>query len=268
MQIETGLFDFAYIPDWQNQLNSLKDLALPESWQFKENISNRNTETTILERYINAIFKKQSLEYNWANDEETAQRHFHINNQCACFHTGLYTKHYKGIYGYFGKNKRLGELTEWYFQGFFDENSSKLRYIEPLPEKPNADFKQSVIFNPELPIRVNVDHILCDAENLERIPAEIREAKNLPLLLETSVELARRQAIIAPGIIVPQAYQGNLQFLMPLCLTNMETPDLAMTLQVMDGYYLGNTCLTLDMAYTNARTFAKPVAPWLTNLLK
>ena len=33
-----------------------------------------------------------------------------------------------------------------------------------------------VNYNPEWPIRVNVEHILGDAENLSRIPPEIREA--------------------------------------------------------------------------------------------
>ena len=48
----------------------------------------------------------------------------------------------------------------------------------------------------------------------------------------------------------------------------MDKPDLAMTLTVMDGYYLGNTCLTLEMAYLNARAIAKPVTPWLLELVK
>ena len=60
---------------------------------------------------------------------------------------------------------------------------------------------------------------------------------------------------------------GGVQYLLPVCLTDMERPDLAMTLTIMDGYYLGNTCLTLEMAYLNARLLARPVAPWLTGLV-
>ena len=120
----------------------------------------------------------------------------------------------------------------------------------------------------EWPIRVNVDHILGDEENLSRIPAEIREAQNLPLLLETAVELARRKAVVEPSIVVPQGYQGRVQYLLPICLTDMEQPDLAMTLTIMDGYYLGNTCLTLEMAYLNARLLSRPVAHWLTDIVE
>ena len=76
-------------------------------------------------------------------------------------------------------------------------------------------------YNPEWPIRVNIDHILGDGENVSRLPAAIREAHNLPLLLETAVELARRRAVVEPGIVVPQGYQGRVQYLLPVCLTGI-----------------------------------------------
>ena len=157
-------------------------------------------------------------------------------------------------------------MLDWYFRGFADEVSPWLKYISPLPQKPSYDMTQySVNYNPEWPIRVNTDHILGDAENFSRMPETTRSAKNLPLLLETAVELARRWAVVDPSIVVPQGYQGRVQYLLPICLTDMENPDLAMTLTVMDGYYLGNTCLTLEMAYLNARLLAKPATAWLTD---
>lgn len=82
------------------------------------------------------------------------------------------------------------------------------------------------------------------------------------------MELARRKSVIEPGIVVTQGYQGRVQYLLPIYLTNMKRPDLAMTLSVMDGYYLEHTCLTLEMAYLNARVISRPLAPWLTELVK
>ena len=82
------------------------------------------------------------------------------------------------------------------------------------------------------------------------------------------MELARRKAVIEPGLISAQGYMGRVQYLLPIYLTKMNKPDLAMTLTVMDGYYLGNTCLTLEMAYLNARAIAKPSAPWLLERIK
>lgn len=99
-------------------------------------------------------------------------------------------------------------------------------------------------------------------------PPNCKAPAILPLLLETAVELARRKAIVSPGDAVPQIYQQRLQYLLPLCLTDMETPDLAITLRPMDGYYMGYTCLTLEMAYLNARLLARPTAKWLLDLVE
>ena len=267
--LTTDLFDFAYIPSWYAQLDELAELARPEPWRFRKPVyATKNSETPILERYIHAIFKKQAIEYNEEKDPVKAARYFQVKNEYACFHTGLYTRRYKAIYACFDRNKRQASMLEWYFRGFADEISPWLKYISPLPEKPRYDMaRYGVNYNPEWPIRVNVEHILGDEENFLRLPIEVRDVPNLPLLLETAVELARRKAAVEPSIVVPQGYQGRVQYLLPICLTDMEKPDLAMTLTVMDGYYLGNTCLTLEMAYLNARLLGKPTAPWLTEIV-
>ena len=269
MNLIADLFSFAYVPGWYLQLDELAELALPEPWRFKRLDSfTRNTDTPILERYIHSILKKQAIDYNGEPDQGKAADYFHVENECACFHTGLYTRRYKAIYGCFDRNKKKGSMLGWYFRGFADEVSPWLKYMSPLPKRPSYDMAQyGASYNPEWPIRVNIDHILGDEENVSRLPAAIRGAHNLPLLLETAVELARRRAVVEPGIVVPQGYQGRVQYLLPVCLTDMERPDLAMTLTIMDGYYLGNTCLTLEMAYLNARLLARPVAPWLTGLV-
>lgn len=85
---------------------------------------------------------------------------------------------------------------------YADELSPQFRYITPLPKKPSYYMTQyGVNYNPEWPIRVNVDHILGDEENLSRLPAAIRNTRNLPMFLETVVELARRKAVVEPSIV-------------------------------------------------------------------
>lgn len=243
-------------------------MALPEPWRFRNpHFGTKNLDTPILERYVHSVFRKQTIDFNNEVDASKLYTYFHIRNEYACFHTGLYNRHYKAIYACFDRNKKLDTTFTWYFRGFFDEVSPWLKFVQPLPEKPTYHMAQrGVNYDPTWPIRVNIDHILGDPENMERLPSEIRGARNLPLLLETAVELARRKAIIEPSIVVPQGYQGRVQYLLPICLTDMDKPDLAMTLSIMDGYYLGSTCLTLEMAYLNARLLARPVAPWLTVL--
>ena len=270
--IYPDLFEFAYVPNWYDQLIALADLALPESWRFKEPSSSpKNMDTPILEKYVNYVFKKQVIDFNnfqYESDPEYADKIFYLRNEKACFHTGLYTKNYKSIYGCFTRNKRKDTLLDWYFRGFFNDVAPDMKYVQPLPEKPMFLLPTSgMAYLPGWEIRVNVDHILCDPDNFARLPIEVQRTKNLTLLLETAVELARRKASFEPGIVVPQGYQGKVQFLLPLCLLDTEHTDLAMTLTPMDEYYLGHTCLTLEMAYLNARLIGKPVAPWLTELV-
>ena len=267
--IRTNLFEFAFVPSWYDQLDNLSIMALPEPWKFKVPRPDvKNTQTPILERYLHMIFQKAALDYCYADNEREADLAFYIRNEIACFHTGLYTSRYTSIYAFFERNKRKDSLLDWYFRGFVEETSPWLKYIEPLPIRPFCITKSPrTCFYPDWSIRVNVLHMIGDYDNLERIPPDIREMRNLPLLLEASVELGRRKAIYSPGIVAPQVYGGSIQFLLPICLTNMDVPDLAMTLTPMDGYYTGATCLTLEMAYLNARLIEKPTAPWLLVLV-
>lgn len=186
-----------------------------------------------MERYIHIIFRKQSIDYNSAKDTVEAAKYFHIENECACFHTGLYTERYKASYAFFDRNKRRDCMLDWYFRGFCDKVSPRLKYLEPLPERPHYHVaRRSDCFNPDWSIRVKVEHILGD-EKIWDASLRIRKAKNLSLLLETAVELARRKAVVEPGIVVPQGYQVRIQYLLPVYITNMKKPDLAMTLSVM-----------------------------------
>ena len=198
-----------------------------------------------------------------------ADQAFHIRNEFACLHTGLFTKRYDGIYMCFERNKRKNSMLEWYFKGWADKSSPWLKYVEPLPKRPLfSSALPTCDYFPEWEIRVNVDHILGDEENRKRLPESLRDAWNLPLLLETAVELGRRRALVTPSIVVPQVFQGCIQHLMPIYMTNPDHPDLAMALSTMDGYYYGHTCLTLQMAYLNARLLVRPTASWLRDLVE
>ena len=113
--IAPDLFEFAYVPDWYGHLAELERLALPESWKFrKPSRETKNTDTPILERYIHTIFRKQVIDFNSESDPRKADSIFHLENECVCFHTGLYTPQYKGIYGYFERNNFSDSLRDWY----------------------------------------------------------------------------------------------------------------------------------------------------------
>ncbi len=267
--LPTNLFEFAYIPLWYEQLYGLSQMALPEPWRFRStSYSTQNDETPILERYINQVFSRAAVEYNFA-PMETRDSIFYLRNEFCCFHTGLYTNSYKPIYVCFDRNKKKDTLKLWYFRGFLTAEAPKMKYIHPLPHKPSYPVdSRTTFFHPDWEIRIRTDHILKDSENRARLPEQVREHWNLPLLLETAVELARRRAVLDWSIVVPQVFQGRVQLLLPICLTDPCKPDLAMALAVMNGYYVGHTCLTPQMAYQNARMLCRPSAKWLTELVE
>ena len=63
-----------------------------------------------------------------------------------------------------------------------------------------------------------------------------------------------------PGLF--QLGQAKPLLLLPLCLTG-DKPELALTIQREDGFYSARTCLTLDMAYNNARLICRPESSWI-----
>ena len=268
--MERDLFSAAFVPKWGEQLNYLANLALTEPWKFRRPVFQRKyADYIVLERYINSVFAAQVIAHQHAASLEEANAQFMITDGYACFHTGLLSKRYKEIYGYLEKNRNEWAEQPYVLRGFMDDSHPFLKKIETLPKKPLSDLRlEGIGFKSDWPIRINVGHILDDPANFERIPEYIRQFPNLPLLLQTSVETTRLTAAIMPSIVVPQLYGGAIQFLIPICLTDPSQPDLAMTIERMDGYYIGNTCLTLEMAYSNARLLAIPTVPWLTALVE
>lgn len=65
--------------------------------------------------------------------------------------------------------------------------------------------------------------------------------------------------------VIPQYYNHSIQLLLPICLRHPGKPDLALAcMKTSDGSkYLGRTCLTLRMAYHNARLLARVDRSWL-----
>lgn len=267
--IQTDLFLFAYIPDWYEKLAELAEMAIEEPWKFKwAHYQTKNTQTPILERYIREIFRMQATAYNAATDQWEEQNALNLSRHSACFHTGLFTRNYKPIYACFEPNKKMDSTLEWHFQGFADDNSTLLKHSAPLPKSPLLGLHERPGFNPGWMIRTNVRHILEDSDNQQRIPEDMRGIKFLPLLLETATELARRRAMMEPAIVVPQVFRGRIQYLLPISLSDPERTDLAMALSIMKGYYQGETCLTPQMAYLNARLIGRPTAHWLVELVE
>lgn len=262
------LFEFAYIPAWTEQLYTLAQMAAPEPWRYiKPTFEARNTETPILEYYIKGVFLTQAINYRNAATQEEADKIFYIRNQIACLHTGLYTPQWRPIYMVFDRNRRKDTLREFYFRGFMDEKKDVLRHV-PLPEHPMFGQRANMpAYDTARPLRLDTDHMLTPG-HIERLPPEIRGYWNLPLLLETAAELARRMARADPAIAVPQVYRGRIGYLLPMYLSRPDRPDVALAVDTQNSIYLGSTCLTMEMAYQNARLLTRPSAGWLRRLVE
>ena len=80
-----------------------------------------------------------------------------------------------------------------------------------------------------------------------------------------AIETMKKKVTANYKIAVPQYFNGKIQLLLPLCLEDPDVPDVALvvTKNNTGNYYQGHTCLTLEMAYNNARLIAKPESHWL-----
>ena len=249
----SNVYDFAFCPE-----PCYERLADPEDW----GPGNR-----ILKNYLSFSFSR-AVFLTERDVDQTAPSNLPLvfdNDQCL-FNTGLYTRRYETIYGLFEPNTKPDARQRWFLKGFFKESDPMLVSFEYLPCRVRfAEDPSELVFDYRLPIRSNIDHILGDEENLTRIPASLMGEGNSLLLrraFEGAVVEAARRAAANYTLAVPQFYGGRIQLLLPLCLTG-DKPELALTIQREDGFYAARTCLTLDMAYNNARLICRPETSWI-----
>lgn len=144
------------------------------------------------------------------------------------------------------------------------ESAMELSQITPLPERASYfDSISDLMFDTRLEMRINIDHILEDERNRQRIPEQYRDMSNLPMLFRAALEYAKIRVKENYKAAVPQYYHGRIQFLLPISLGDPQKVDLSLAVGAREGVYTGHTCLTLDMAYNNARLIAKPESDWL-----
>jgi hypothetical protein len=83
-------------------------------------------------------------------------------------------------------------------------------------------------------------------------------------ILNGAIDTMKKRVSCNYKLAIPQYYDGQIQLLLPLCLMSDNKPDVAIAVTKINNRYQGKTCLTLDMAYNNARLIAKPDNNWLT----
>lgn len=240
--------EFIYFGDYNAKISELAELS-PEQWTFKDKVENG-----ILKNYIQYTINKL-IEENKIIEE----------NNIAVLNTGLFTKYYEPIYFYLEKNT-AGGRQEWYLKQIGTDYNLGYYGFSCYPERANY-FQQPelLVFDAKCNINVDYRHILEDSDNISRMPDSIRESPMLQSTLIGAIEIMKKKVAANYKIAVPQYFDGKIQLLLPLFLLNQPEPDLALvvTKNSNGNYYQGHTCLTMQMAYNNARLITKPDSNWL-----
>jgi len=227
--------------NWNDYTNSLASIAAPEAWSNDTYPNNG-----ILANYLVHTYGKLKSEKKIITTKEYG-----------LFNTGLFTEYYEPVYAYHANSNPVEFLTEY-------ELGSK--NIEEYPER--ADYftqPELLLFDWHYKINIQYKHILEDKENRKRIPQGILGRKDIINTLNGSIDTMKKRVSANYKLAVPQYYDGKIQLLLPLCLLSDDKPDLALVVTKAGNTYQGHTCITLDMAYNNARLIARPESNWLNN---
>ena len=235
-----GLESMAYFNvNWNDYTKQLSQKAIQENWSNDTYPNNG-----ILANYLVKTYEKLSSERNIV-----------IGKDYALFNTGLFTKYYDSIYAYHSR-KEVQFLTGYELGGIG---------IAERPERANYfENPELLLFDWHYKIDVHYPHILEDKENQKRIPKEVLESKNIINNFDGAINKMKKRVSANYKLAIPQYFEGKIQLLLPLCLANDDIPDMALVVTKIGNVYRGHTCLTLDMAYNNARLIARPEINWLS----
>lgn len=289
------IFEYAKVADWESRLQGLADLAEQERWTYRAVPS--SSPLPVLDAYVRYTFMRVHQQQRIAEVAELA-----------CFNTGLLTPGQEEIFGVFRRSDRYDPMNpeskgnwKWFLMRWARAGERVLTDFTDLPKLASYWRDPSeLIFNPELQVQPNLDHIIRD--HLNRFPVELGgllgkdgipgDVATLPDIeaeasvpagstdaeadeAGTTVPFATRNALEGAithsvrlaqrsyRVAVPQYYRGRLQLLLPLYLREPGNPDLALTLEKHGEWYRAATVLYPDWAYRHARLLSRPNSEWL-----
>lgn len=242
------IYNYMYWGDYNLRMKELSEMALDEPWSFTT-----NDDYAILKNYLKYTFWKLRKEGKVIENE----------NYCL-FNTGLFTSYYEPIYAY--GEASLEDTSSWRFKGFMTEYDLGAIGISEYPER--ADYFSDpslLVFDWHCKINVQYRHILEDEENRERLPESLLNSDSPLEMLKGVIDTAIKRVMANYKLAVPHYFRNQIQLMIPLCFGKTDEPDLALVLSKMPGgYYQAHTCLSMEMAYLDARLIAKPESNWLS----
>jgi len=185
------------------------------------------------------------------------------DGQRVSFNTGLVTQNQEAIFAIFNHNT-IPDRQPWHFQCWCRKGQHDLTSFSHLPDMAHYfDDPSLLVFDAKKELRENIEHIIED--NKDRFPPPYNEMDNFQLqtFLKGAIENAKSRVKRNYKTAIPQFHRGKIQLLLPLCISRPDTADLALVVEDHGTFYRASTCLTLDMAYSNARQLARPDKDWL-----
>ncbi len=245
--------EFAMMPRFGENIETLAALAEPEDWGYR-NTQSQNPHP-VLRNYFTYTYQRVAMERKIAVTAD---------NEHCCFNTGLITVSQEAIYALFGRNQLPGVQAYWHFWRFARAAERDMNRFSHVPDMAHYfDDPSVLVFDSRRELRVNVEHVVAD--NIARFPAVLQGMNQFGLqnLVKGAVDSAIQRVRRNYKIAIPQYYDGQIQLLLPLSLTDPLQADMALVIDRLPDFYRAATCLTLDMAYNNARQLARPDRDWL-----
>lgn len=246
-------YDFAMMPKLIDDIEALASLAENEDWEYRNTTSAHAK--PILRNYIFHTYQRIAEEKKVAVSAD--------ENFC-CWNTGLITPTQEPIYMLLSRNKIEGIDSYWHFSRWVRRGEWDLNKFTSLPDMAHYFEDPSVlVLDTRKELRMNVEHVVAD--NAARFPEPLRSMSSFALqnMVSGARDAAWARARRNYKTAIPQYYQGQVQLLVPLALTDPTHADLALVVERYPDFYRAATCLTLDMAYNNARQLARPDRDWL-----
>jgi cold shock CspA family protein len=269
---------FAFLGDEEELVRQLKAATLDEAWDYRTSKSRRPHE--ILYNYLHFTFAKLVDEDRSVSPCDRKIRIYTDSKDhatFAAFNTGLVDQRYESVFALFERNEH-GRQQAWKILDFCTagEGAGKLlsRYFNPLPG-PAQYFSHAseLLFDPDAALHPDYTHILSD--NRDRLPHDLVQivehlppvkAENvLKMHIDRAIDLSRKRTRWNFKTAIPHYFPTfkRLELLLPLCLLDDSTVDVALAVQRTETGYIGSTILPLDWAYKSARLVCRPDSDWL-----
>lgn len=291
------LFDWAYLGYLPNVLRELQGLALKEHWEFKNTPPVADKPCPILHSYILHTFGRLVLERKVLVNESANLAAFNTGLVDARYEPihALLTPN--------DNPRSPWQLSGFCIAGEGADGQNLVRHFAPLPEpahyfdnpvellynvkagKPELDWRHIIIQRIDrYPKDFVDDHwptgferkdetLLTPEERKEyfvalgaAIEADSRTYRRIMNRVKDAIDLSIKRVAWNYKTAIPTYYPRvkKLQLLLPLCLLDDNTVDLALAMEKTPaGSYLGHTALPLDWAYKNARLVCRPDSDWL-----